>query len=464
MAGIVGIEAGGKQKEVRRMLKKIAHRGRGGELIVDHPNATLGVVMSVMGLTGASKPPISGDGEALDSENGKAPEEIKREWRPFALAYSTDNGVLLARSRVGVRPLYYGKTVDGTVAFASEVKALMEVTQDIREFPPGAIYRSGDGIEQFTSIQPRPVRQMTPEAAALELRQTLELAISRRVDQEVMGSWLSGGLDSSVIAALVRPRVKQLLTFTGGLPGAPDLASAREVAAHVGSKHHEVVVRPHDLPAVLPEVIYALESFDALLVRSTVINYLVGKAVAQHVSSVFSGEGGDELFAGYDYLKDLPGAQLQAELVDITNRLHNTALQRVDRSASSHGVVPHVPFLDPQVLDLALEIPSDLKLRPGNPPIEKWVLRKCIEDVLPGSIVWRRKAKFWEGAGVQEVLSEHAEHTVGDADFLAGRSLPNGWVLNSKEEFLYYRIFKERYGELETLDWMGRTKGVKPQP
>ncbi|NPV57164.1 MAG: asparagine synthase, partial [Anaerolineae bacterium] len=370
MAGIVGIAAGGKQSEIRRMLKKIAHRGHGGEVVVDHPNATLGVVWNDTELANKSNSRFGGGGDELDGAKAMLPNDIRQEWRPFALAYSTDDGLLLARSRVGVRPLYYGKTDDGNIAYASEVKALLEVTEDIREFPPGSIYHSGEGLKRFTSIKPRPVRQMSPEQAAAELRQTLERSISRRVDQDVMGSWLSGGLDSSVIAALVRPRVKQLLTFAGGLPGAPDLESAREVAGHIGSTHHEVVVKPEALPDVLPEVVYALESFDALLVRSTVINYLVGKAVSEHVDSVFSGEGGDELFAGYDYLKELPAEQLQAELVDITNRLHNTALQRVDRSATSHGVVPHVPFLDPEVLDLALEMPSDLKLRPGNPPIE----------------------------------------------------------------------------------------------
>ena len=193
---------------------------------------------------------------------------------------------------------------------------------------------------------------------AAELRRRLAGAVGSRIGNGEVGSWLSGGLDSSALAALARPHVDRLYTFCAGLPGAPDLAFAAEVAAFIHSDHHEVVVTVDEMLAVLPEVIYHLESFDALLVRSSITNYLVAQAASDYVPAVFSGEGGDELFAGYEYLKSLEPEALPDELIDITGRLHNTALQRVDRCAAAHGTLAHVAFLDPDVAAYALADPD----------------------------------------------------------------------------------------------------------
>jgi len=207
---------------------------------------------------------------------------------------------------------------------------------------------------------------------------------------------------------------------------------------------------------VLPDVIYHLESFDALLVRSSITNYLVAKLASEHVSEVFSGEGGDELFAGYDYLKSIPPEQLEKELIKITGSLHNTALQRVDRSASAHGTRAHVVFANPEVVRFALTIPVKYKIFNNQ---EKWILRKAMEELLPDSILQRPKAKFWEGAGVENVLSEYASKMITDRDFRIERITSNGLNINTKEELFYYRIFKDHFGSDHNLKWMGRTKG-----
>jgi asparagine synthase (glutamine-hydrolysing) len=207
----------------------------------------------------------------------------------------------------------------------------------------------------------------------------------------------------------------------------------------------------------LPEVIYHLESFDPLLVRSSITNFLVAKRTADFVPAIFSGEGGDELFAGYSYLKDLDPDLLEQELIECTNSLHNTALQRVDRCASAHGTIAHVSFLDPEVVDYAVHIPIDYKLHDGN---EKWILRRAVEDALPQEIVERDKAKFWNGAGIDDMIALYADQQVSNEEFERERSLSNGWQINTKEELFYYRIFKKHFGELDDLAWMGHTAAI----
>jgi len=442
MSGIVGIARSGKQEEVKKMLDKIAHRGKAGRKIIDVEGGTLGVVWTEPQKESAAKANIVQD----SASSGH-----------FAQAQIKDGKLLLMRDPLGVAPLYYGRTKDG-LCFASEVKALLEVTRTVYEFPPG--YKYDGTMEPYFCLEKMLPLRRPPEYIAKELHKKLATSVETRINDNVMGAWLSGGLDSSALAALARPHVDTLHTFAAGLPGASDLEHAQEVADFIGSHHHEVVVSLDDLVSVLPKVIYHLESFDALLVRSSMANYLVGEAASQYVSAVFSGEGSDELFAGYSYLKSVDSASLADELIDIIKRLHNTALQRVDRCSSAHSIVAHVGFLDPEVVSYALQIPAEYKLYND---IEKWILRQAMDGSLPEGVVNREKAKFWEGAGVSELVAQHANSHISDEEFNRERRLPNGWELRTKEELFYYRIFREHFGELGDLSWMGRTKGAPRQ-
>ncbi len=444
MAGIAGIGAGGRKSEVSDMLESISHRGKAGRDVLETENATIGVVWTRPQERAAET--LKKEAAAMDTGGTER----------LAEARVSGDHIILKRDPLGVAPLYYGKTEDGSLCFASEVKALKPITRNIHELPPGQTF-DGTKFESYYKLEEKEPIQDEPENIANELRRRLESTVERRIQSEEIGSWLSGGLDSSTLAALARPRVKNLFTFAAGLAGAPDLEFAREVARFIGSDHHEVIVTVADMLAALPKVIEHLESFDALLVRSSITNYLVAKAVSDYVEEVFSGESGDELFAGYGYLKELPSESLAGELIDITARLHNTAFQRVDRSASAHGTVPHVGFSDPDVVDYALRIPTRFKLHEG---IEKWIVRRAMDGALPERVLDRTKAKFWEGAGVAEHLAERAEKSITDEDFRRERTLPNGVVLRTKEEMMYYRIFKEVLGEFDDLTWMGRTKGA----
>ncbi len=447
MSGIAGIADSGRRDQVERMLTKIAHRGPAGRVVVDVEGATLGLLW-----TKAQE-----DSAAILRERNAAADDAGE--GHLAEAVVVDGKTILTRDRIGVAPLYYGHTEDGALCFASEVKAMLEVTREPYEMPPGYVLEAGRLRPYFELRAQKPLDD-PPGAIAKELRSRLETSVEKSSGKDGVGSWLSGGLDSSTMAALARTHMHTLHTFAIGFEGAPDVRYAREVAAFIGSEHHELVVTLDDLLKALPEVIYHLESFDALLVRSTITNYLVSKMASEHVSAVFTGEGGDELFAGYEYLKSLAPSSLSGELIDIMNRLHNTALQRVDRSASAWGMVAHVGFLNPDVVDYALRIPVTYKLRDG---IEKWILRRAMEGVLPENVLKRAKAKFWEGAGVGELLHRYAESQISDAEFARQRTLPNGWELNSKEELMYYRIFQGHFGDLADLSWMGRTKGAPKQ-
>ncbi|MBN1382916.1 MAG: asparagine synthase [Deltaproteobacteria bacterium] len=447
MSGIAGIARPGEKQTVNVMLDKIAHRGPEGRKIIETPNATLGLVWTKPQQDAVEK--LQKEQAVFDSAG------IGR----LAAAQEINGALHLYRDALGVAPLYFGNDSSGALCFASEVKALVSHARKIAELPPGHRYEGTTLVQYFTLQKQQPVTD-PPEVIAKNLKGILSSAVGQCIASDKVGSWLSGGLDSSVLAALARKNIGELHTFAAGFAGAPDLEYAREVARFIDSKHHECIVDIDLLLNVLPSVIYHLESFDALLVRSSTTNYLVAKRAAEHVDAVYSGEGGDELFAGYEYLKGLDPSAIADELIDIIGRLHNTALQRVDRSSTAHGTIAYVPFTNPDVLAYALRIPTDYKLRAG---VEKWILREAMEGELPERVLRRTKAKFWEGAGVVDLLAQHAEKTVTDNDFQRERTLPNGWMINTKEELMYYRIFREHFGTLEDFDWMGRTKGAPVQ-
>jgi len=442
MAGIAGIANPSGRNVVDRMLERIAHRGPAGRDAFITNGVTLGGVW-----------PAANDKADIIRPNGVA------DWGSeghYAKATVAEGRLVLTRDPLGVSPLYYGRTPDGALCFASEVKALLEATRDVNELPAGCTY-DGKSTERYFELKRAEPLAETDGQIAKTLHSKLDAAIQTCIRGEIAGSWLSGGLDSSVIAALARRHVRELHTVAAGVAGAPDLSAAREVADYLKTRHHEVVLTVADMISILPKVIEHLESFDALLVRSSVMNYRVAQEIARHSPATFSGEAGDELFAGYEYLKTIALSGLADELIDITNRLHNTALQRVDRSAASAGLLVHVPFTAPDVVDYAVRIPVEYKLHKG---VEKWILRRALDGGLPPSILARPKAKFWEGSGVAELLARHAESRITDADFSRERTLENGWTLSSKEELLYYRLFKEHFGTAADLSWMGRTKTV----
>ncbi|HNR02279.1 MAG TPA: asparagine synthase-related protein [Anaerolineaceae bacterium] len=445
MTAIAGIQHTGSQEMVHAMLNQMTHRGNFWRHIVKNNNVILGASGSKTQKKSAAK---------LIDEN-IAQELINASH--FARASAIDGTLELTRDALGISPLYYGRTGDGAVCFASEVKGLLAVTKDVHELPPG--HRLKEGKISILTVKPnRSAWSGEKNDYIKALRHKLEKSILNRIGDGNVGSWLSGGIDSTAIAALIRPHVHELHSFVAGFAGSPDIQYAEIAARHIGTNHHKLEVTPEEILKTLPQVIYHLESFDPLLIRSTVLNFKVAQMTSDYVPAVFSGEGADELFGGYEYLQTIPEEKLQDELNDILGRLHNTALQRVDRSASAHGLIAYVSFLDEEVVALAKQIPAKYKIRHG---VEKWVLRKAVEDLLPEKLLLRKKAKFWQGSGIKDHIANYADNTISDNDFRLEKHLPDGQRLNSKEELLYYRIFRNLFGEFEDLSWMGRTKKTR---
>lgn len=479
MAGIAGTADDEQVEWVESALRKIGHRGGAGESARAADGAALGQVWPSAQerfAAGVDRASVVLDGEIynwthISAEATSPLEAVESAYRdqgpgfvsgldgPFALAIAGPDGVFLARDRLGHSPLYHGRP-DGKLRFASEFKALLKWGTDITEFPPGHYYQPGEGLVRHARIEERTPLDLSEHEIAKELRGRLVRAVQKRVCDGEVGAWLSGGIDSATLTALARRQLPRLKTFAAGVVGAPDLEYARAVAEFVNTEHYERFCTLREMLAVLPAVIYYLESFDALLVRSSITNFLVGRLASEHVPAVLSGEGGDELFAGYARLQELEPEEIPHELVDITRRLHNTALQRVDRCSASHGLVARTAFLDRDVVDYALRIPAEMKLRENGSVVEKWILREAVSDLLPDKVINRTKSKFWQGAGVGEQLAVHAEESIPDEEFAKERTIEDGPTLNTKEELLYYRMFRDVFGSEANAGLVGRTKGA----
>ncbi|CAN5721883.1 asparagine synthase B [soil metagenome] len=374
---------------------------------------------------------LDGDPHAVDQLHGM-----------FAFALVDDGELVLGRDPLGIKPLYVGSVGGGTV-FASELKALPGGTTDVRALTPGTTVSSVEGERRYAAGLDTAIAaagSIAFDDAKGLVRSTLEQAVVDRLMADVpVGAFLSGGLDSSAICALMREHVDELHTFTVGLEGSPDLRAARLVAEHLGTIHHEHVLTADEVAGVVPDVVVSLESFDLDLVRSAVPTWFVSRLAAEHVKVVLTGEGADELFAGYEYHKDITDpVTLQDEAHRSIGELHHVNLQRVDRMTMAHSLEARVPFLDTRMIALALSLPPELRM-PTVGEIEKTLLRAAVEDLLPSEVVWRDKAQFDQGSGTADLLPT-LEHLSDGLDLVAYRALHPGTDLRSVEECGYHRM------------------------
>ena len=431
----------------------------------------------------------------------------------FALYDSEHDSYLIARDEIGVIPLYQGWDKNGRYYVASELKALEGECVSIEEFPNGSyLYSGGESLplartallttpsngghprnapaspirwykrswESYDAVKAAPRAtddkgEIINPSVIEKVRNGLEAAVKAQLMSDVpYGVLLSGGLDSSIIAAITQKYSKkrvetdskegawwpQLHSFAVGLEGSPDLIAAQKAADYIGTVHHEVHFTIQEALDALPDVIYHIETYDITTVRASTPMYLLARVIkSMGIKMVLSGEGSDELFGGYLYFHKAPNAQeFHEELVRKMSKLHLYDCLRANKSLMAWGVEGRVPFLDKDFIDIAMGLnPSDkMNIKIDGPSsasgatsqrIEKWILRKAFEDLLPESIAWRQKEQFSDGVGYSwiDTLKKMTEEKVSDAEF-ARRE--NRFPVNppkTKEEYYYREIYSRLF-------------------
>jgi asparagine synthase (glutamine-hydrolysing) len=387
----------------------------------------------------------------------------------FAFALFDGDNSMLARDPIGIKPLYYGYMGE-KLYFASELGAMSLAGLDnVHEFPAGYYFTPKEGFVQYYTMPPVQEDMLDDvEQTCRLIRETFIRAVKKRLlaDKEIhVGSFCSGGLDSSLIAAIAADEIPHLHTFVVGMRDATggeadDLKASRIAAAHIGSTHHELHFTEDEYYEALPTVINKLESYDPSLVRCAVPCYFTCKLATEYVTVVLTGEGADELFAGYHYMKHYPVDGLNTEARRLIANLHNMNLQRADRMGMYFSLELRVPFLDVAMVDLAMKIPSVLKIRACQKTgdrIEKWILRKAFEGTgyLPDELLWRYKVQYSQGAGCEGLGEKLAEQELSDDEYERIVAENPKATINSREAAYYFKIFRQFHPQDSVLGSIG---------
>jgi asparagine synthase (glutamine-hydrolysing) len=353
-----------------------------------------------------------------------------------------NNNVFVARDPYGVRPLYQVRPTNqqnsSLRCFASELKCIETFYNDdisnleVLQFKPGtySTYRLSNKINSVWSPVGENIPYIIPSFPHTwrinqksedvfirnmyhKIASYLNAAVNKRclATERPIACLLSGGLDSSLVAALVnefynthREISNKLETYSIGLLGSEDLKYAKIVADYLGTKHTEIIVTEREMFEAIPDVIYAIESYDTTSVRASIGNYLLGKYISQNSEAkvIFNGDGADELFGGYLYMKKCPDdIEFDKETRRLLKDIHAFDVLRSDKCISSHGLEPRTAFLDRSLVDFVLSIPPYFR---NNKNCEKFILRNAFENdepLLPDEILWRRKEAFSDGVSSQ---------------------------------------------------------------
>lgn len=427
----------------------------------------------------------------------------------FILYDKKRDRAIAARDPIGITSFYLGRSsnLPGSVFFASELKALKDVCDNIIAFPPGHVYDSQTNkITRY--FQPSwwdPAKIPTTPVDYKLLRQTLERSVLKRLMAEVpYGVLLSGGLDSSLVASIAQreslrqqalakrlangmtngvnghkeesPKeteselvgigsddelttvtlLPQLHSFSIGLPDAPDTKAAIEVAKFLGTKHHDFTFTLEEGLDALSDVIYHLETYDVTTIRASTPMYLLSRKIkALGVKMVLSGEGSDEIFGGYLYFHAAPTKEdFHKETIRRVKNLHLADCLRANKSTSAWGLEARVPFLDKQFLEVAMNVDPAEKMI-TNDRIEKYIIRKAFDTsddpdakpYLPDNILWRQKEQFSDGVGYGwiDALKDSAERQVTNEMMQNPKPEWGNDAPDTKEAHWYRLMFDEHF-------------------
>lgn len=398
----------------------------------------------------------------------------------FAFILFCPNNIYVARDPYGVRPLYYLNNDDqynGIIGFTSELKTLCrtanQINKPVLHFTPGT-FLTIDKTINFENVMWVIKNQKTYHIPAFALTQIennnqemyinginyyLKAAVTKRylTTERPIACLLSGGLDSSLIAALVceinkgenekngKNGLCTIETYSIGLLDSEDIKYARLVARHIGSKHTEIIVSEQEMLQIIPEVIRAIESYDTTTVRASIGNYWLGKYIKANslAKVIFNGDGSDELAGGYLYMNSCPDSiEYEKETLRLLKDIHLFDVLRSDKCISSHGLEPRTPFLDRGFVNYYLSIPIEFRNHNLGQNIEKHLIRLAFanENLLPPEILWRKKEAFSDGVSNKgkslfQIIQEHTDKLV----------LNNLLNLKQKEKVFYKDIFDQAY-------------------
>ncbi len=372
----------------------------------------------------------------------------------FILYDKTTGEYFVARDHIGICPLYIGWDDDGVTHIASEMKALDQYCPKIEEFPPGSYYLGSK--KQYTKwYAPQWAKTLPTQKVSLpKLREELEKAVRQQLMADVpYGVLISGGLDSSIIAAIAtrihtEKKLPPLHSFSIGLKDSTDVVFARKVAQYLGTIHHEITFTIQEGMDALRDIIYHLETFDVTTIRASTPMYLMARKIkSMGIKMVLSGEGSDEIFGGYLYFHMAPDAQeFHEECVRKLFMLSKYDCLRANKSTAAWGVETRVPFLDKEFLEYAMSFDPAEKMCPGA-KVEKSVLRSAFVGYLPDEILWRQKEQFSDGVGYSWIdhLKKYASEVVTDQMLAeASTRFPIKTPL-TKEEYVYREIFESYF-------------------
>ena len=383
----------------------------------------------------------------------------------FAMVLVTPDDVYVARDPYGVRSLY-AATSDHTslgFGFASESKALYSLfpPENIHQFPPGTIRHIKTGIDfynadfyyyadalyynyrqNFIQMNARDENKTVfTKINALLVNAVKKRMMCSRQEGRAVGAYLSGGFDSSVIAAILQRELtptQPLETFSIGFTGSPDLLYAKKVAEFIGSNHHECIITEREALDAIPEVVRAIESYDITTVRASTMMYLLSKYVREKsdVVVMLSGEGSDEASGSYRYFHNAPShADFHQETQRLLRDLCYFDNLRADKCSAAWGLEVRVPFLDLEFLKYYMTLSQYIKTQHG---LEKYALRKSLAGYLPEEILYRPKEAMSDGVSLHgrswsTIIQEEAIKITGLADGLEA------------EKTYYLNLFQAHY-------------------
>jgi len=382
----------------------------------------------------------------------------------FACAVCDGEKLFLARDWAGIKPLYYGHDRDGNLCFASEAKALVDISYNVKEFPPGYVYSRELGFRKYNNEAVETPEFENYEQAKNVVKELLIKATEKRMkDNAVTGILLSGGLDSSLIAWMAHEIKPDIECFTVSMEEGQDLPLAQDVAAYLGVKHHILMFGEKEIKEILPQAIHHQEMYEESCVHGAIANFLAGRFIKGKANCVLTGEGADEFFGGYDgQYKQAGNPEELASIIDnLINVAHNTALQRLDRLNAANSYESRTPFLDAKVMDFALKIPLEHKIF-GEEQTGKWVVRQAFEGCLPEHIIYQTKRFFAQGSGVAYIMRKQAEEVISEAELSAFNRQEGNPLLASVEELYYYKMFKETLPHPTFDRLVGRWDPMRP--